>query len=301
MTTETTALKRFQQVWLWPLVFILPCLLGLLVLTYLPVLMSLGLSFSYWNLLGAPQFVGLENYQAILSDPIFWKTLQNTLMLVVGSVSLEIALALGVALLLNMAFAGIGIYRTLFFLPVITPMVSVALVWGWIYDPKFGWLNWLITAFGGEPISWLYDTQWAMPAIILLRVWKDMGYNMVILLAGLQSIPVHLYESAALDGAGSWQRFIKITLPMLSPTLFFVTTVSIINAFQSFDSVYLLTQGGPENSTQVLVYWLFNNAFQFYKIGPASAIAYILFIIILTITLIQWWMRKRWVLYEAES
>lgn len=293
--------KRFWQTWGWPLVFILPCLLGLLVFTFVPVLMSFGLSFSYWNLLGTPRFVGLENYTQVLADPLFWKTLTNTLIFVVGSLVLEIAVALGVAMLLTTAIQGIGIFRTAFFLPVITPMVSVALVWGWLYDPKFGWLNWIVKSVGGEPIAWLYDPAWAMLAIILLRVWKDMGYNMVILLAGLQGIPTHLYESAALDGAGAWQRFLRITLPMLSPTLFFVMTVSLINAFQAFDAVYLLTQGGPENSTQVLVYWLFKNAFEFYKVGPASAMAYILFVIILGITLVQWWMRKRWVLYESES
>lgn len=204
-------------------------------------------------------------------------------------------------MLLGMAVRGIAVFRTLFFLPVVTPMVSVALVWGWMYDPRYGWLNWGIKLFGGEPIAWLFDPSWAMAAIILLRVWKDLGYNMVILLAGLQGIPTHLYESAALDGAGAWQRFIRITLPMLSPTLFFVVMVTIMNTFQAFDAVYLLTQGGPENSTQVLVYLLFNSAFQYYQIGPASAIAYILFGIILTVTLIQWFMRKRWVLYEADS
>ncbi len=299
--SNVTPVRRFFRTWGWPLVFIGPCLLGLLVFTYIPVLMSLGLSFSYWNLLGKPHFVGLENYINVLSDPLFWKTLWNTLFFVCASVTLEVVVALSVAMLLSMAFRGIGIFRTIFFLPVITPMVSVALVWGWLYDPRFGLLNAMLGLFGIQPISWLYDPQWAMPAIILLRVWKDMGYNMVILLAGLQGIPTHLYESAALDGAGPCQRFTRITLPMLSPTLFFVITVSLINAFQAFDSVYLLTEGGPENSTQVLVYWLFKNAFQFYKVGPASAIAYILFVIILAITMVQWWMRKRWVLHEAES
>jgi multiple sugar transport system permease protein len=287
--------------WGWPCLFILPCLVGLLIFTYAPVFMSLGLSFCYWNLLGHPQFVGLDNYIDVLQDPLFWKTLNNTVIFVVSTVSLEVVLALALAVLLTQALRCVGLFRTLFFLPFITPLVSVSLVWGWMYDPRFGLLNELIKLLGGQPIAWLYDPHWAMAAIILLRVWKDMGYNMVILLAGLQGIPMHLYESAALDGANAWQRFVKITLPMLTPTLFFVVMVSLINAFQSFDTVYLLTQGGPQNSTQVLVYWLFQNAFQFYKIGPASAIAYILFLIILAITLIQWWTRKRWVLYEAES
>lgn len=301
MNKNSSVMQRFLNTWGWPLVFILPCLLGLVVFTYVPVLMSFGLSFTYWNLLGTPRFVGLDNYIEVLNDPLFWKTVNNTFIFVAGITVLEAALALGAAMALTRAFRGVALFRTIFFLPVITPMVSVALVWGWLYDPRYGWLNMLVQGFGMQPIAWLYDPQWAMLAIILLRVWKNMGYTMVILLAGLQGIPTHLYESASLDGAGSWQRFRHVTLPMLSPTLFFVITVSIINSFQVFDSIYLLTQGGPQNSTQVLVYLLFNNAFQYYKIGPASAIAYILFLIILVITLVQWWTRKRWVLYEAES
>ncbi len=301
-TTPTRSLmKRIGQTWGWPALFILPCFMGLGIFTYIPVLMSLGLSFSYWNLLGQPQWVGFSNYSAVLQDPVFWKTLQNTVMFVLGTVSLDVTMALLLALLLNRAIRGIGVFRTIFFLPVITPMVSVALVWGWLYDPNYGWLNAILQLFGVEPIAWLYDKQWALGAIILLQVWKGMGYNMVILLAGLQGIPTHIYESAELDGANGWQQFWRLTLPMLSPTLFFVVTVSLINAFQAFDAVYLLTEGGPENSTQVLVYWLFKNAFQFYKIGPASAMAYILFMIILTLTVIQWQMRKRWVLHEADD
>ncbi len=292
--------QTFRQRWQWPLVFILPCFLGLLVFTYLPVLMSLGLSFSDWNLLGTPHFVGLDNYQTVLQDPLFWKTFQNTVFFVSVSVVLEIVCALVIALALNQALSGITFFRTIYFLPVITPMVSVALVWGWFYDPNYGLLNAFLAWFGQEPIAWLQQSPWAMWAIIVLRVWKEMGYAMVILLAGLQGIPTHLYESARMDGATAWQQLIRITLPMLTPTLFFLVTVSVMNAFQAFDAVYLLTQGGPENSTQVLVYWLFNNAFQFYKVGPASAIAYILFWMILMLTLLQWHFRKRWVLHESE-
>jgi len=283
----------------WPLIFIGPCLLGLVLFTYFPVLMSFGLSFSYWNLLGVPHWVGLENYLTVLADPLFWKTLQNTCVFAGASVALQVIASLGVALLLSKAFKGVGIFRTLFFLPVITPMVSVALVWGWLYDPQYGGLNAVLKMVGLSPIAWLYDPHWAMPSIILLRVWKEMGYTMIILLAGLQGIPEHLDESAALDGANAWQRFWWVTLPMLSPTLFFVITVSLMNALQAFDAVYLLTEGGPQHSTQVLVYWLFQNAFQFYKVGPASAIAYILFLLILAVTMIQWWFRKRWVLHES--
>lgn len=284
--------------WFWPMVFIGPCLLGLLALTYVPVVISFGLSLTKWNLLGSPQWVGLGNYAKVFSNPLFFKTLQNTGVFVVASVLFETLIALGLAMLLNRAIKGIGVFRTLFFLPVITPMVSVALVWGWIYDPQYGLLNTLLGWVGVKPIAWLFDPYWAMGAIIALRVWKEMGYTMIILLAGLQTIPGELDESAQLDGATGWNRFCYVTLPMLSPTLFFVITVGVMNALQAFDAVYLLTQGGPQNATQVLVYGVFQNAFQYYQVGQASALAYVLFGIIVAITSVQWQLRKHWVLHE---
>ncbi len=295
--------RKNETFWAW--VFILPCLLGLVVFTYLPTFSSIALSFSYWDLLGKPTWVGLENYESILSDPLFWKTFLNTWVFVLVSGGLEVCFGLALAVALNQSIKGQNWFRTLYFLPFITPMVSVAIVWGWIYDPEYGVLNWLLSGLGflevfrgGEPIAWLYDPSTAMWAIIILRVWKNMGYNLIIFLAGLQGIPESIYESAKLDGAGSFSTFFKLTLPMLTPTLFFVVMVTLINAFQAFDSIYLLTQGGPEHSTDVMVYWLFKNAFEFYKISPASAIAYVVFMVILALTLIQWQLRKRWVLYE---
>lgn len=286
---------------LWPWLFIGPCFLGLVIFTYLPTLASLGLSFSYWNLLGSPQWIGLENYRTILQDPLFWKSLQVTGLFVLMTSTLEIIIGLALALALNRAFRGLSFFRTTYFIPFITPMVSMALVWGWLFDPQYGALNWILQSMGviRHPVAWLYEPNTALWTIALLRVWKNAGYNLIIFLAGLQGIPISLYESAALDGASRWQAFWRITLPMLSPTLFFVLMITFINAFQTFDSVYLLTQGGPEHSTEVLVYWMFKNAFEFYKIGPASAIAYILFVIILILTLLQWYFRKKWVLYES--
>ena len=297
-----TLINRLAQRELfWAAVFIAPLICGLFIFTYIPVVCSLALSFSSWNLLGDPQWVGLENYTHLLGDPLFFKTMAVTTVFVVVGVTLEIVLALAVALLLNRAVQGIAVFRSVFFLPVVSPMVSVALVWGWIFDPQFGWLNALLQLipFAHLPrIAWLYDEQWALWALIMIRIWKDLGYTMLILLAGLQGIQSHLYESARIDGAGWWRQLWAVTLPMLSPTLFFVITVAMIQAFQTFDVVYLLTEGGPGNSTQLLVYWLFKNAFQFYKVGPASAMAYVLFLIILSLTLVQWTLRKRWVLHE---
>jgi multiple sugar transport system permease protein len=287
----------------WAWFFLAPCLLGLIIFTYIPVLASLGLSFSYWNLLGIPRFVGLDNYVAVIHDPLFWKSFGTTCWFVTISGVLEVALALLLAVWLNRAIRGQAFFRTAYFLPFITPMVSVALVWGWLYDPSYGAFNWLMQQAHliAKPIPWLYDPKTALWAVIVLRVWKDIGYNIVIFLAGLQAVPPSLYESARLDGATSWQIFWRVTLPMITPTLFFITIMALINGFQAFDSVYLLTQGGPEHSTELLVYWMFKNAFEFYKIGPASAIAYILFIVILLLTFGQWQLRKRWVLYEDET
>lgn len=287
----------------WAWLFLAPCLLGLLLFTYGPIAASLGLSFSYWNLLGTPKFVGFANYQAVLQDPLFWKSFGVTWLFVLASGFLEVALALGLAVWLNRTFRGQAFFRTAYFLPFITPMVSVALVWGWLYDPSYGIINWILKSLQliHQPIAWLYDTKTALWAVIILRVWKDIGYNMVIFLAGLQAVPSSLYESAHLDGASPWRTFWMVTLPMVTPTLFFVGIMTIINGFQTFDSVYLLTQGGPEHSTELMVYWMFKNAFEFYKIGPASAIAYILFVVILALTLAQWQLRKRWVLYEDET
>lgn len=287
----------------WAWFFLLPCLLGLLIFTYLPVIASFGLSFSYWNLLGIPRFVGVENYVTVLNDPLFWKSFTTTWVFVIVSGFLELALSLLLAVWLNRAIRGQTFFRTAYFLPFITPMVSVALVWGWLYDPSYGLINWILqqTQVIDKPIPWLYDTKTALWAVMILRIWKDIGYNIVIFLAGLQTVSPSLYESANLDGATGWQTFWRVTLPMITPTLFFVGIMTLINGFQSFDSVYLLTQGGPEHSTELLVYWMFKNAFEFYKIGPASAIAYILFVVILLLTLGQWQLRKRWVLYEDET
>lgn len=289
----------------WPWLMLGPACLGLLVFTYVPILASLGLSFSYWNLLGTPHWVGWANYQAVLSDPLFWKSFTVTWVFVGMTAVGEVVLALLLALWLNRLVSPWlqSLYRTVYFLPVITPMVSVALVWGWLYEPQYGILNYLLQSVGliQKPIAWLYDTNTALFSVALLRVWKGVGYTMILFLAALQGIPEQIYESATLDGARSWQTFWRITLPMITPTVFFVSVMAMINAFQVFDAVYLLTQGGPDHATELTVYWMFKNAFEYYKIGPASAIAYILFVVILLLTLAQWGLRKRWVLYEDDA
>ncbi|MEM0952366.1 MAG: sugar ABC transporter permease [Cyanobacteria bacterium P01_H01_bin.74] len=284
----------------WATFFILPCLLGLLVFTYLPILGSLGLSFSYWNLLGTPKFVGFLNYQTVFNDPLFWQSLLTTVFFVLMTALLEVSLGLALAVWLNGIVRFQSFFQATYFLPYITPMVSVALVWGWVYDPANGVLNWLLKQLQiiDAPVAWLYNEKTALWAVIVLGLWKSVGYTMIIFLTSLQSVPGALEEAGKLDGAGAIQQFFLIILPSISPTVFFVSTMVLIQGFQVFDSVYLLTQGGPAHHTELLVYWMFKNAFEFYKVGEASAIAYILFLLIFAITLVQWIVRKKWVLHE---
>lgn len=285
--------------WKWALLLLLPSLLGVGIFVAIPVIASFGLSFAHWNMLSPPKFVGLQNYLELFREPLFWQVMGNTLYYALAVVALEVPLALGLAVAMNQPGWLTKVFRTIYFLPVVTSMVAIALVWNWMYDPQYGLLNALLSQLGLPKVEWLFSTTWAMPALIVMGVWKNVGYSMVIFLAGLQTIPEELYEAAELDGANRWQQFLNVTLPQMGPTLFFVGVMSTITAFQVFDPVYIMTQGAPENSTNVAVYWLYANAFEFFKVGKASAIAYVLFGVILTLTLIQWSLRKRWV--EQES
>ncbi|HEY9897686.1 MAG TPA: sugar ABC transporter permease [Pantanalinema sp.] len=282
----------------WAWLFLLPSVVGIAVFNLLPVIGSFWLSLTRWNLLGTPRFVGLANYADLFADSRFYRVMGQTLGFVGLTVTLDVALGLLLAVALNRKLRGRGLLRTAYFLPYITSMVAIAIVWGWLFDPRFGALNLALKAFGLAPVYWLSDPRWAMPSIVLVTVWKGLGYTMMLFLAGLQAIPGHYEEAAMLDGASAPQRFFGITLPLLSPTVFLVTTVSLINAFQAFDAVYMLTGGGPMNQTNVIVYWLYQNAFTYFNMGKASAIAYVLFAVILAITLVQWGLRKRWVVYE---
>ncbi len=206
--------------------------------------------------------------------------------------------ALGLALLCNRKMPGVTWFRTAYFTPVITNVVAIGLVWSYFYAPGVGILNWFLSLFGVQGPSWLTDVYWAMPAVILVSVWHGVGYPMVILLAALQGVPEALYEAAKIDGAGAWQRFRNVTLPLLTPALFFLTITQFISSFQVFGLIYILTHGGPANATNVYIYNLYQNAFQFSKLGYASAMAWILFVIIATVTVVQWKLQKRWVFYE---
>jgi len=253
-----------------------------------PLFFSFYLSFHKWNMFSSESvFVGFENYGSLIRSSEFWMVLKNTLIYTLGTVPLNMALALLVAYFLNKKIAGKRILRTAFFTPVIMSSVAAAVIWRWVYEPNFGLLNYLLSWFGIPAINWLNDPTAAMFALIMMGVWKTLGVNMVLFSAGLQGIPEHYYEAAEIDGAGKWQRFWSITLPLLSPTTFFILVMSVIGSFQVFDTVYVLTSGGPLGTTKVLVFYLYEHAFKFFEMGYASAVAYLLFAIIFVLTMLQ--------------
>ncbi|HEY8498740.1 MAG TPA: sugar ABC transporter permease [Limnochordales bacterium] len=275
--------------------FLTPNLLGFLIFSAFPVVASLLLSFADWDLITAPQAAGVSNYTRLVDDPVFWKSLYNTLYYTVGSVPLTIGLGLLLALALNGKTRGLYGYRAAFFLPVVASSVSVALIWQWLLDRDIGLINYVLSLVGIEPIPWLTSTRWAMPSVIMVAVWKNLGYNMVILLAALQEVPRELYEAAVVDGATPWQAVRRITIPLITPSIFFVTVTSIIGSFQVFELTSVLTRGGPANATNTLVMFIYQYAFQSFQMGYASAAAYALFAIILAVTAVQFATSKRWV------
>ena len=276
------------------LIFLLPALLGTLIFIVIPVICSFGLSFVQWDLLNPIKFVGFENYREIFHDGLFYKILGNTIVFALSTSFFGVIIPLILASILNTKIRGSEFFKGAYFLPFITPMVVVGVVWAWIFDPNIGLLNQMLHLH----LNWLYDSKLAMPALIVVSVWKLIGYNMIIFLSSLSAISQSLFEAAKIDGANSFQIFKNVTIPMLSPTIFFVVIITAISSFQVFDLIYLMTQGGPFDSTNVLVYAIYKNAFEYFNVGKASAIAYVLFVIILVLTLIQWGLRKKLVYNE---
>jgi multiple sugar transport system permease protein len=280
--------------------FLVPNGLGFLAFTLIPIVASLVLSLFNWPLQSAPTFVGLSNYVALVTkDPVFKQVFLNTLFYVVGYVPLNLMLSLGIAMWLSSRIRGKNLFRAVFFLPVVTPMVANALIWTLLYAPGNGVFDWFLGSVVHLPApNWLGSQTLAMPAMIVMSVWQGCGYNMLILSAGLQVIPRELYEAAAMDGASKPRRFWSVTLPLLTPFLFFALVMTLITSFQVFTQPYILTSGGPGVSTTTLVLYLYNNGFQFYNMGYASALAWILFVIIMVITAMQFVAQKRWVHYD---
>ena len=275
-------------------IFILPALVGTLIFIVIPVICSFGLSFAKWDLLNPIQFVGLSNYKDIFADDLFYKILWNTIVFAVSTSVLGVIIPLVLACILNSKIRGSEFYKTAYFLPFITPMIVIGVVWEWIFDPNIGFLNHILHLH----INWLYDTHYAMTALIIVSVWKLIGYNMLIFLSALSGISQSMFEETKIDGASPFQTFKNVTVPLLSPSIFFVVIITAISSLQVFDLIYLMTQGGPFESTNVLVYAIYKNAFEYFNVGKASAIAYVLFIIILVLTLIQWNLRKKLVYNE---
>lgn len=274
-------------------VLLLPSLAGMVVFLMAPVLSSLVLSFSEWDLIGEINWVGIDNYVTALADPAVLGALRNTLTFILGYLPSVVIIALGLALLLNRRIKGRVVFRAIYFVPVVTSWVAVSLIWKWLLNPQYGLVNFALDAVGIKGPGWLFDPAWAMTGVILTSVWKDIGFVTVIYLAGLQDIPEPLYEAAALDGATPWQRFWSITFPMLAPTTFFVTTISLISSFQVFDQVWIMTQGGPAGATSVMVELIYKNAFSYYKMGYASAISWVLFALIFAVTIAQNLLQKK--------
>lgn len=270
------------------LAFLSPTLIVLSAFVFFPVVFSFYLSFHTWNMFSSTEtFVGLGNYSSIVQNPEFWSVLKNTAVYTLGTVPLNMVISLGIAFFLNKKLAGRKLLRTAFFAPVIMSSVAAAVIWRWVYEPSFGLLNYFLALVGIPAVNWLNNPTSAMFALIVMGVWKTFGFNMVLFSAGLQGIPDHYYEAAQIDGAGRWRQFWNITVPLLSPTTFFVLVMSVIGSFQVFDTVYVLTSGGPLNSTKVLVFYLYEQAFKFFDMGYASAVAYLLFAIVFILTLLQ--------------
>lgn len=278
---------------LWVVLFVVPGFSALLLFVVGPILASLVLTAYEWDLLTSPRFIGLDNFRRLWSDEEFWAALRHTLTYIVGYVPLVMVIALLLALALNSRMPALGLVRTAFFMPVVSSWVAVALLWTWIFNPHYGLVNHGLDQIGITGPGWLYDRQWAMPAIIFTSVWKDLGFVMVVFLGGLQAIPKDYYEAASLDGANAIERLRSITIPLLAPTTFFVAVISIINSFQVFTQVWVMTEGGPSGSTTVLVERIVKHAFSYGEMGYAAAISWVLCMIVLAATVVQIGLQRR--------
>ena len=278
---------------LWVLLFLGPSLVGFLTFIAVPILYSLYISFTDWNLLTSAQFVGFKNYISLFKDATFWSALRNTVAFIIGYLPSVMIFGLLIAILLNSKIKFKTLFRGIYFLPVVTSWVAVSLVWKWLLNGQYGLINYFLSLMGIHGPSWLTDPKTAMIAVIITSVWKDIGFIMVLYLGGLQNISPSLYEAAELDGANMWHSFWNVTLPGLRPTTFFVVMISLINSFQVFDQVNIMTGGGPGNATNVMVQNIYNSAFNFFEMGRASAMSWILFLIIFGVSLVQMWGERK--------
>ena len=277
----------------WVALFVLPSLAGMLLFVIGPIAASAVLTLYDWDLLTDPEFSGLDNLRRLAADDEVWAALRHTLTFIAGYVPTVMVLALLLALALNAKLRGLALLRTAFFLPVVSSWVAVALLWKWLFNPRYGLINHGLDSIGITGPGWLFDKDWAMPAIIVTSVWKDLGFVAVLFLAGLQAIPHDVYEASSLDGAGPLQQLRSITVPLLRPTIFFVSIISIINSFQVFPQVWVMTEGGPAGATTVVVERVVKHAFSYGDMGYAATISWVLFVLVLAVTVVQLWLQRR--------
>lgn len=277
--------------------FLAPSLAALLAFSIGPMLGTVWVSFQEWNLIRDAEFIGTDNYTELWRDDAFRRALRNTVYYLVGYLPLVLTGGLGLAVLVNRKLRGIAVFRAIYFLPVVTSWVVVSLLWKWLLNPSDGLVNWALGLVGIDGPGWWTSRTWAMPSVILASAWKDLGFVMIILLAGLQGIDETLYEASRIDGASGWRQLRSITLPLLTPSLFFVVVISLINGFQVFDQVWVMTEGGPAGSSSVVVEQIVKNTFTYGRAGYASAQSVVLFVIIMLVTAVQMRFQKRWVFY----
>lgn len=286
--------------------FMLPSIVGMIVFSLLPIVISIVVSLTDWNGLDklnaqtlGERLCGLENYGAILRSAEFWNVLGHTVYYIVLYIPLVLVMSLFIASILNRNMRGIGVFRVLYYIPVLTSWVAASLIWKWVLSPQYGVINQLLGYLGVRGPEWLTDKFWAMPAIVLASVWKDMGFYGLFLLSGLKAIDTGYYEAAQMDGAGKVRQFFSITLPLLTPSIFFCVIMALINAFQLFPQVQIMTEGGPNGATQVMVERIYTYGFKYFRMGYAAAYSWLLFVIIFVLTLVQMKLQKRWVYYES--
>jgi multiple sugar transport system permease protein len=281
----------------WGIILAMPAALGFVIFTIGPMIASFFFSLTDWTIGGSPSFIGVENYQTLYRDELFWKSLSVTTYYTLGTVPLVLVLGFVLALLLNQQVRGLSFWRTIYYLPTLVPAVASAVLWIWIFNPDFGLLNSLLRQ-GGLPTSqWIYSETAVVPSMIIMSSW-GFGNAMVIFLAGLQGVPRHLYEAVSIDGGGVWQRFRHVTLPMMTPTIFYNLVTGVIGTFQVFNQAYVMTQGGPNNASLFYIYYLYRTAFTESAMGYASALAWVLFMVIMVITFLLFQNARRWVYYE---
>lgn len=283
------------------LFFICPWLIGISIFTIYPFFASIYYSLTSYDVISPPYFVGIYNYKELFTnDELFWKSLYNTFYYAIFATPLGIVAGIGIALLLNLKVKGIALFRTIYYLPAIVPIVGASILWVWLLNPEFGIVNALLYRIGVKGPGWLADPTWSKPSLILMSVW-GLGGAMLIYLAALQDVPQSLYESAELDGANRWQKTVHITVPLITPAIFFNLIMGLIGAFQYFTQAYIMTGGGPADSTLFYSLYLFNNAFRYFKMGYASAMAWILFVVILVCTLTVFKSSRKWVYYAGKG